>query len=73
MKKSKDQSATVFTIDNTSMEVSKDEAKKMVLKLFKQKGELDYVDIAEALDLNLKLVVEICADLEQENRIEEIK
>jgi Mn-dependent DtxR family transcriptional regulator len=73
MKKSKNRSATLLTIDETSMEVSKEEAKEMVLRLFEQKGELDYVDIAETLDLNLKLVVEICTELEQENRIEEMK
>ena len=72
MKKSKGRSATVFTVDEASVEISREEAKKKVLKLFEEKGELDYVDIASALDLDLKLIVEICSELEREKRIEEI-
>ena len=73
MKKSKGQTATVFTIDKASDEISREEAKEKVLKLFEEKGELDYVDIASVLDLDLKLIVEICSELEREKRIEEIE
>lgn len=53
--------------------MSKEEAKQAILKLFQEKGELDYYDIISTLDLDLKLVVEICAQLEQEKRIEGIE
>ena len=73
MKKSKGRSATAITIDETSVEISREEAKESVLKLFEEKGELDYIDIASTLDLDLKLIVEICSELVQEKRIEEIE
>lgn len=61
------------TIENESAdEVSREQAKEMILKLFEQKGELDYFEIISELDLDLKLVVEICAELEEEKRIEGI-
>jgi len=37
-----------------------------------RQGELDYFEIISELDLDLKLVVEICAELEEEKRIEGI-
>ena len=58
--------------DENVVEVSKEQAKEMILKLFEEKGELDYFDIITELDLDLKLVVEICAELEEEKRIEGI-
>ena len=63
-----------ITIERQDMETlskgSREEAKQMIRKLFKQRGELDYIDITDALDLDLKMVVEICAELEEEGRIE---
>jgi hypothetical protein len=58
--------------DENADEVSREQAKEMILKLFEQKGELDYFEIISELDLDLKLVVEICAELEEEKRIEGI-
>lgn len=72
MKKSKNRSATLFTIDETSMEVSREEAKEMVLRLFEQRSELDYGDIFEELGIDLKLIVEICDELEHCKKIEAI-
>ena len=58
--------------DESTVEVTREQAREMILKLFEQKGELDYSDIISELDLDLKLVVEICAELEEEKRIEGI-
>jgi hypothetical protein len=51
-------------------EVSKEKVKQMVAKLFEEKGQLDYVEIMTTLNLDLKLVVDICAELEKNGRIE---
>lgn len=53
----------------TSVEVPKEEAKEMIIKLFEDQGELDYIDIVKTLNLDLELVVKICEDLEQEKKI----
>ena len=50
--------------------MTKAEAKKAILDLFRQKGELDYGDIIEELGLDLEVVVEMCRELEEEGRIE---
>lgn len=55
-----------------NIQVSRKVAKEMVLKLFKEKSELGYSEIISQLDLDLKLVVEICAELEDEKKIEGI-
>ena len=60
-------------VEGLPAEVSKEKAKEMIVKLFEQEGELDYVDIASALGLDLKSVVEICSELEREKRIEEVE
>lgn len=54
------------------IQVSRKAAKEMILKLFKEKGELGYSEIVLQFDLDLKLVVEICAELEDEKKIEGI-
>jgi DNA-binding MarR family transcriptional regulator len=46
------------------------QAKDMILTLFKEKGTLDYLEILEALDLDLETIVKVCDELEQEGRIE---
>ena len=73
MKKSKGQMATILTDDEASVEVSREEVKEKVLKLFEDKGELDYGDIFEKLGFDLKLIVEICDELEKSKIIEAIR
>lgn len=51
-------------------EVSKEEAEKDILELFSQSGILYYSDIAEQLRLDLKLVVEICNELQKRGEIQ---
>jgi deoxycytidine triphosphate deaminase len=53
-------------------EISKEEAEKEILKLFSGGQVLYYSDIAEKLRLDLKLVVEICNELQSKGRIEAI-
>lgn len=53
-------------------EISKEEAEKEILKLFSGGQVLYYSDIAEKLGLDLKLVVEICNELQSKGRIEVI-
>jgi len=53
--------------------VSKEEAKEEILRLFEKKGELGYGEIMEALGIDLKLIVEICDELEKESKIEAVK
>ena len=50
-------------------EVSKGEAEKEILELFSQGKTLYYSDIAEQLGLDLKLVVEICNELQSRGEI----
>lgn len=65
----------IFEIAPTeiSIEVTEEEAKEQILKLFEEKGELDYIEIVSTLDLDLKLVVEICEELEKEKKIGVVK
>jgi dCTP deaminase len=50
--------------------VSRDQAKQEVLELFKNaKKSLFYSDIAEQLQLDLELVLELCTELENEGQI----
>ena len=44
--------------------------KEKVLTLFQQKGQLGYSEIMTALDLELELIVRICAELEADGKIE---
>ena len=50
--------------------MSRIKAKEAILTLFAEKGELDYIDIMSSLDLDLEMIVDICAELEEEKRIE---
>ena len=52
--------------------MSRAQAKGAILGLFEQAGELDYLDIVSTLGLDLKLVAELCAELEEEHRIEAV-
>lgn len=56
--------------DEDSVVIPRKAAKDMILRLFEEKGELDYLEIVSSLGLDLELVVEICAELEEEGRIE---
>jgi hypothetical protein len=47
------------------------QAKDMILTLFKEKGTLDYIEILETLDLDLETIVKACDELGQEGRIED--
>lgn len=50
--------------------IPREQAKKEILDLFKTaKGSLFYSDVARRLGLDLKLVVELCNELEDEGRI----
>jgi hypothetical protein len=65
--------AKVETDDISDYDVSRDEAKQMILALFSKNGELDYIEILSATGLDLELIVSICAELEAEKRIECLK
>ena len=60
-------------ISEVPVKMSKREAKKAVIKLFEEKGELDYVEVVSKLGIDLKLAVEICEKLEKENKIGVVK
>jgi len=47
------------------------EAKQKIERLFKERKELDYLDVTEILGLNLKLVIDLCKELELEGKIED--
>ena len=51
--------------------VTREQAKQEILDVFKGKGKqpLFYSDVAEQLQLDLEMVVELCHELEQEGRI----
>jgi hypothetical protein len=51
-------------------EISKEEAKREIIKLFYKGQTLYYSDIAEELGLNLQLVVEICNELQNRGEVE---
>lgn len=51
-------------------EISKKEAKEEILRLFTMEQKLYYSDIAKRLGLDLKLIVEICNELQQKGEIE---
>ena len=50
-------------------ELSKEEAKREILELFSRQDRLYYSDIAEQLSLDLKLVVDICNELQAAGEI----
>ena len=50
--------------------IIKKEAKQAITDLFKQREELDYIEIMSELGLDLKLIVDICEELEKEEKIE---
>lgn len=50
--------------------IIKKEAKQAITDLFKKREELDYIEIMSELGLDLKLIVDICEELEKEEKIE---
>ena len=50
-------------------EITKEEAKSEIEKLFKRGDVLYYSDIAEKLRIDLELVVEICEELVKEGKV----
>lgn len=50
--------------------IIKEEAKQAITDLFKKREELDYIEIMSELGLDLKLIVDICEELEKEEKIE---
>jgi len=56
--------------DESAIEVTREEAKEMVVALFHEKGQLGYSEIMSTLRLDLELIVEICAELEADGKIE---
>lgn len=63
-------------LDNTRenlMELTREEVKIKILQLYEQDKELDYYDIISRCDIALELVVQICAELENEGKIEVIE
>ncbi|MEK7399258.1 MAG: hypothetical protein AAB116_20150 [Candidatus Poribacteria bacterium] len=51
-------------------DITREEAKLMIIELFNKKKELDYIEIMSSLNLDLAQIVEICEELERENKIE---
>jgi vacuolar-type H+-ATPase subunit I/STV1 len=51
-------------------EISKEQATEEILRLFTTEQKLYYSDIAKQLKLDLKLIVEICNELQQKGEIE---
>jgi hypothetical protein len=49
--------------------ISRPQAKKEILQLFKKQQSLYYSDVADQLRLDLEFVVDICAELEREGKI----
>jgi len=49
--------------------MTKEEAKQAVSELFRERGELGYSDIMETLGFDLDVIVEVCAELEDEGKI----
>jgi len=45
--------------------IIKEKAKQAITDLFKQREELDYIEIMSELGLDLKLIVDICEELEK--------
>jgi hypothetical protein len=60
---------SAISVDESAVKLSREEAKGMIMELFDQKGELDYIEIMSTLDLDLELIVELCAELEKEGKI----
>ena len=58
--------------DESPVQVTREEAEEMVLALFHEKGQLGYTEIMTTLHLDLKLIVDICAELEAAGKIEGI-
>ena len=52
--------------------MTKSVATAQILALFETKGTADYFDIMECLDMDLKLIVEICSELVSDGKLEEI-
>ncbi len=51
--------------------ITREEAKSEIIKLFQKGGVHDYGEIAETLQIDLPLVVDICNELEKEGHIGE--
>jgi len=49
--------------------VTKEQAKDIIMKLFNEKGEIDYVEMLETLNLDLDMIVNTCDELEKEGKI----
>lgn len=56
--------------EDLAREVTREDAREMILALFHQKGQLGYSEIMSTLSLDLELIVEICAELEADSKIE---
>lgn len=52
--------------------MKKAEAKAQILALFDKKGTADYFDIMNCLDMDLELIIEICNELIDDGKLEEI-
>jgi len=58
--------------EDSGREVTRKDAREMILALFRQRGQLGYSEIMSKLGLDLELIVEICAELEADSKIEGI-
>lgn len=58
--------------EDSGREVTREEARKMILALFHEKGQSGYSEIMSTLGLDLELIVDICAELEADSKIEGI-
>lgn len=52
--------------------ITKDQDRKVVIDLFTQRKELGYAEIMSELGLDLKIIVEVCGELEKEGKIKAI-
>ena len=51
--------------------ISREEAKKRIVQLLIEKGQLDYLDILTTLKLDFRLIVDLCEELIEEGKIED--
>jgi Mn-dependent DtxR family transcriptional regulator len=54
----------------TIKEITREKAREEILQLFKKGDTLYYSDIVKKLDIDLEMVVDICAELQEQKVIE---
>jgi len=68
--------ATEYDMSNSTLMgtdiISREEAKLRIVRLLIERKKLDYLDIVTELKLDLRLVVDICEELIEEGKIEDV-